>query len=126
MPRSSVPCSAERRTSEVSSSAERAEASSSCGSTPIRRRIAFAVPLKNRMIGPAAIVKPRWKRWTAFAVASGAAIARFFGTSSPKIIVTPVARISAIASAIAGTAPSGTPIDSSGPETRSAIAGSAM
>ena len=61
-------------------------------------------------------MKPRWKRWTAFAVASGAAIARFLGTSSPKIIVTPVARIRAIASAIAGTAPSGTPIDSSGPD----------
>ena len=52
VPRSSVPCSAERRTSDVSSSAERAEASSSCGSTPIRRRIAFAVPLKKVTIGP--------------------------------------------------------------------------
>ncbi len=44
---SSVPCSAERRTSDASSSGERAEASSSWGSTPSRRRIRFAVPLKS-------------------------------------------------------------------------------
>ena len=75
---------------------------------------------------PAARVKPRRKPWTARAVASGCAIARFFGTSSPKTIVTPVARTSAIASATPGTAPSGTPTDSSGPSTSSAIDGSAM
>ncbi len=49
VPRSSVPVSAERRTSEASSSAERADASSSCGSMPIRRRIAFAVSLRTRI-----------------------------------------------------------------------------
>ncbi len=125
VPPSSVPCSAERRTSDESSSGERAEASSSCGSIPIRRSIAFAVPLKKRTITPATRVKPRRKPWTARAVASGFAIARFFGTSSPKIIVTPVARTSAIASATPDTAPSGTPALVSGPRTRSAIAGSA-
>ena len=44
-------------------------------------------------------VKPRWKPASARAVARGMAMARFFGTSSPKIIVTAVARMSAIATA---------------------------
>ena len=126
VPRCSVPVSAERRTSEASSSGDRADASSSCGSMPIRRRIAFAVLLRTEMIKPAARVNPRWKPWTALAVASGLAIARFFGTSSPNTIVTPVARMSAIASAMPGTTSSGMPMDSSGPSTSRAIDGSAM
>ena len=67
------------------------------------------------MMKPAARVNPRWKPWTALAVASGLAIARFFGTSSPNTIVAPVARISAIPSAMPGTTSSGMPMDSSGP-----------
>ena len=37
-------------------------------------------------------VNPRWKPWTALAVPIALAIARFLGTSSPKIMVTALAR----------------------------------
>jgi hypothetical protein len=121
-----VPCSAERRTSEASSSGERADASSSCGSMPSRRRIAFAVPLKARITIAVAPAKTRMKRWTARAVASGRAIARFFGTSSPNTIVTPVASTSARITAVPSAASSESPIDVSGPSISRAIDGSAM
>ncbi len=51
VPSSSVPTSAERRTSEASSCADRPPDSSSRGSTPMRRRIAFALPLNTVMSG---------------------------------------------------------------------------
>ena len=63
---------------------------------PPQDRVRGAVEEARSAAGPRR-VKPRWKPWTALAVASGSAIARFFGTSSPNTIVTPVARTSAIA-----------------------------
>ena len=57
---SSVPCEADRLTSDASSLEERAERSSSCGSMPRRRTITLAVPLSAR-IGPfMAAVNARW------------------------------------------------------------------
>src|SRR5215210_55261 len=118
VPSSSVPSDAEWRTSEASSSGDRAEASSSWGSTPSRRSTAFAVPLKNRTIGPVATVNERWNPCTARAVASGLVIARFFGTSSPNTIVVPVASVSAMTSATPVTASADTPADLSGRQLR--------
>ena len=121
----SVPCCAERPTSDISSSGERADASSSWGSMPIRRRIPFADSLKSAIAGRFTVVNPRMNPWTALAVCSGSATARFWGTSSPRTIVTAVARISAIVTATPWTAPDGTPRLSSGPSMSFAIAGSA-
>ena len=65
------------------------------------------------------------KRWVARAVCMGLAMARFLGTSSPKIIVRNVPSARPIAVATGRTAPSGTPADSSGPRIRCETAGSA-
>ncbi len=120
-----VPCIAERRTSEASSSAERADANSSVGSMPSRRTTAFAEPFSSATGAAIARVKPHWNACTERAVASGCAIARFFGTSSPKTIVSVVASASAIATATPSTAAAGTPSDSNGESIARAIAGSA-
>ena len=122
----SVPCCAERAASDVSSSGERADASSSWGSMPRRCSTALAEALNNAMTGRNTRVKPRMNPWTSFAVPSGRAIARFLGTSSPRTIVNAVARISPMATEMPDTAPEGTPRSSSGPSMSSAIAGSAM
>ena len=122
----SVPCCAERAASDVSSSGERADASSSWGSMPRRCSTALAEALKREMTGRNRRVKPRMNPWTSFAVPSGRAIARFLGTSSPRTIVNAVARISPMATEMPDTAPEGTPRSSSGPSMSSAIAGSAM
>ncbi len=122
---SSVPWSAERAISEASSVDERADRSSSWGSMPSERTIAFAEPFSNRIGQVLSVVNARMKPWVARAVSIGLAMARFFGTSSPKIMVNvePMARPSPTASGC--TTPSGTPQPSRGGEIRSEIAGSA-
>ena len=56
----------------------------------------------------------RWKRCVARAVSIGRAMARFLGTSSPKIMVSAGAEGQGEATASGCTAPSGTPSASSG------------
>ena len=123
---SSVPSSADREISDASSVDDRAERSSSCGSMPSRRTIAFAEPFSTR-IGPRiTAVKIRWKPWVARAVSIGFAIARFFGTSSAKTIVTTELSVRPMATATGSTAPSGMPGGvAAGPEISREIAGSA-
>ena len=70
-------------------------------------------------------VNSRIGRWVARAVASGSAMAKFLGTSSPKSIVRIVLMIRPRASAIGVTAPSGTPAVPSGSSISAEIAGSA-
>ena len=88
---SSSPSSAERRTSELSSSADRAPESSSFGSMPMDRMTALAVLLNNRISGLNTVVKNVWNGTTTLAVRSGSARAKFFGTSSPSTIDSSVA-----------------------------------
>ncbi len=57
---SMAPFWADRSTSDRSSIGERAERSSSCGSTPTQRRMALAVPLSARMGHAIARVNHRW------------------------------------------------------------------
>ena len=108
---SSVPCAAERRTSESSSTAERAERSSSCGSTPISFSTALAVPFSTTISGLNSMVEIRIGVMTVFAVSSGSAIAMFFGTSSPNTMDSTVAidrpKISPTVSAVASRQPDG-------------------
>jgi hypothetical protein len=122
---SSVPTEAEREMREASSVELRADRSSSCGSRPSLRTAALAEPLRNRIGTRLTAVKPRMNRWVARAVCIGLAMARFFGTSSPKIIVRKVPSVRPIAVATGRTAPSGIPADSSGPRIRCETAGSA-
>ena len=84
---SRVPTDADREMSETSSIELRADRSSSCGSSPRRRTTALAEPLSTRIGSRVAAVNARMTRWVARAVCIGLAMARFFGTSSPKIIV---------------------------------------
>ena len=122
---SRVPRVAERWMSEASSVELRADRSSSWGSMPSRRTNALAEPLRTR-IGPRmTAVNPRWKRWVARATSIGLASARFFGTSSPKIMVRMVPRVRPMPTATGVMAPSGTPALASGPSISSEIAGSA-
>ena len=92
---SRVPWAAERRTSESSSTAERADRSSSCGSTPISLSTPLAVPFSTKISGLNSMVEIRIGVMTVFAVSSGSAIAMFFGTSSPNTIDSTVATDSA-------------------------------
>ncbi len=123
---SSVPWLLDRRTSDVSSSGERAEASSSWGSTPnIRRRTASAQPLSRRITGAVDRVNPRWNPDTARAVRSGCDSAMFLGTSSPNTMVSAVASTSARVRETDRAAASPRPTAPSGPRSRAAIEGSA-
>jgi predicted neuraminidase len=83
-----------------SSSGDRALASSSCGSTPSRRTSAFADSFRMRINQANTIEKIRIGPAVSRAVASGRAIAAFFGTSSPKSIDSSVAMTSASALAM--------------------------
>ncbi|SLI58866.1 Uncharacterised protein [Mycobacteroides abscessus subsp. abscessus] len=80
---SSAPRWAEVRTREPSSCGERAERSSSAGSTPSLRTTQFAVPLRKWIIHLNTTEKPTIGPAVARAVASGLAMAMFLGTSSP-------------------------------------------
>ena len=104
---SRVPWSAERCTSEASSSELRAERSSSCGSMPSRRTSALAELLSTRIGHRDTAVKPRMKPWVARAVSSGLARARFLGTISPKSIVRMVPSVRPMATEMGDTPPSG-------------------
>ena len=88
---SRVPWAAERRTSESSSTADRADRSSSCGSTPINLSTRLAVPFSTTINGLKSMVEIRIGVMTVFAVSSGSAIAMFFGTNSPNTIDSTVA-----------------------------------
>ncbi len=106
---SSVPSSAEREIREASSVDDRADRSSSWGSMPRRRTIALAEPLSTR-IGPRMrAVNRRWNPCVARAVSMGRAIARFFGTSSAKIMVTSELTVRPTATESGSTAFSGKP-----------------
>ncbi len=122
---SSVPSLADRFASDASSSEERADRSSSWGSTPSARTTALAEPFSSRIGQVITVVKPRMKPWVRRAIGNGLAIASFLGTSSPKSIVATVASTSPSVTAMPGTAPSGTPSPSSGGSSRVAMAGSA-
>ena len=91
MPSSRVPCWALVRTSELSSRGERAERSSSAGSTPSRRTIALAEAFSPVISQRNAPANPACSQTTARAVRSGPAMARFFGTSSPNTMDSVVA-----------------------------------
>jgi hypothetical protein len=85
----------------------------------------LALPLNSRIGQARALVKPRWNPLTARAVASGREMARFLGTSSPKIMVRPVASTSARAMEVERAATGDSPASVSGPTIRAAMAGSA-
>ncbi len=121
---SSKPARAECRIRYDSSSALRAPESSSLGSMPIARMIAFAVLLNSRISGLNTAVKARWNGVTSFAVASGTARAKFFGTSSPMIIEKSVASTMPTTVPMGETAPSGRPRPSNGSRSRLLMAGS--
>ena len=90
-----APSCAERSTSDRSSRGERAERSSSCGSTPQERRMALAVPFSERIGHAIAVVNSRCGSWVQRAVAIGTASAMFLGISSPISIVAKVLIVSA-------------------------------
>ena len=128
VPASRVPRSALDRTSDDSSRGDRAERSSSAGSTPRRRTTAFAGAFRALISQRNACANPLCSHTTPRAVRSGSAIARFFGTSSPNTIDSVVAtssdrhRRGAVAAAV-----SGQPQRRRGPgRISAAIAGSAM
>ena len=125
MLRSSVPCSADDRTSDPSSCGDRAERSSSAGATPSRRTTQFAelfsALISHRNTVENVVCTPA----TARAVASACAIARFLGTSSPNTMDTVVASSSASAKLSGSATPSGRPIAASTGRSRPAMAGSA-
>ena len=120
---SSVPCAADRRTNECSSTAERAERSSSCGSTPISFRTRLAAPFNTTISGLNSIVEIRMGVMTVFAVSSGSAIAMFFGTSSPKTMDRMVAMDSPNSSPTDSAVIDDRPMASNGTATSDAIAG---
>ncbi len=118
------PASAERRTSEDSSSALLAPDSSSLGSMPTSRRIPFALLLSSSTAGLNTVVKRVWNGITSLAVSRGRASAKFFGTSSPMIIDSSVATTSATTVDTGETRPSASPADVSGPASSRLSAGS--
>ena len=92
---SMAPFCAERSTNELSSIGDRAERSSSCGSTPNDLTTPLARPLSARIGHAIARVNRRCGSWVNDAVACGTARAMFFGMSSPTSIVTTVLATSA-------------------------------
>ena len=92
---------------------------------PSRRTAAFAELLSRRIGRALTRVKVRWNSCVARAVSIGRAMARFLGTSSPKIMVSAELTVRAIATATGWTSPSGRPAEVSGPSISSAMAGSA-
>ena len=123
---SRLPWLADRRTSEASSSAVRAPESSSFGSMPMPRSTAFAVPLSTQTAGRNTAVKRSWNGVTTRAVSRGFARAKFFGTSSPMIIESRVASVTATMSAIVLVAVSPSPMPDSGFVSQLLSAGSSV
>ncbi len=95
---SNVPSIADRRTSELNSSAVRAPESSSCGSMPRARTTTFAVWLRTSTNGLKIVVNPACSGTTIRATRTGTAMAKFFGTSSPKSIEPRVATTTPVTS----------------------------
>ncbi len=93
---SSVPSSPELRMSSSSSSSDRTEASSSCGSMPTRRTVQSAAPLRKEMSGPNIRPMSVMGGASAYATRRGRAMASDFGISSPITIDTRVASTSAM------------------------------
>lgn len=121
-----LPLSALARTSELSSPGERAERSSSAGSMPSRRTMALAALFRPVMSQRNAEANPACSHTTERATSIGWAIARFFGTSSPKTIDSTVARTSDSTVAVPEAIPAGRPTASRTGRISSATAGSAM
>ncbi len=121
---SSAPFLAECRASATSSRGERAEASSSVGSMPSSRRTRLAVSFRCRISGLKAAEKARWGVATRRAMASGRAMAQFFGTSSPITIITTVDSTVPITRAAVGAAAEEIPAERSGPDSSRATDGS--
>ena len=126
VPSSRVPCWALERTSELSSRGERAERSSSAGSTPSLRTMALAKALSAPISQRKACAKPLCSQTTARAVRSGSAMARFLGTSSPNTIDKVVASTRDSTVAVPLAAPAERPSAVRPGAKRVAIAGSAM
>lgn len=97
--RSIVPSRAECRASATSSSGVRAEASSSVGESPSARTTRFAARFRWLITTANTAANTRSGPVTILATPSGSVIARFFGTSSPATISTPVESSSPITSA---------------------------
>ncbi len=91
VPLSMEPRCADVRTRDPSSCGDRAERNSSAGSMPRRRTIQLAVPLRPLMAHRKISENPACRPAVARAVGIGLEIARFFGTSSPKIMENEVA-----------------------------------
>ena len=119
---SRVPCSADRITRLVSSCGVRAERSSSCGSIAKMRSTPLAVPLSAQMSGRNSVVDTRAGPTIARAVPIGAAMARFFGTSSPNSMDRKLVMISAVSTAAVVPAPP-QPQDANGTSINAASAG---
>ena len=77
--------------------------------------IALAVLLNSSTSGLKTVVKSDWNGITTFAVRSGSASAKFFGTSSPSTIESIVAIATPTIVPIHGTLASGSPSPVSGP-----------
>ncbi len=119
------PSSALRRATAASSPAPRASSSSSRGSNPSFRTIALASRCSARTRNPKTVVNARIPGATAEATASGLAIARFLGPSSPSSICRVVASAMPSTTDTAVAVPPDSPTDSSGPSSSPPIAGSA-
>ena len=91
----SVPSSPERDTTASSSSAVRAEASSSSGEKPSQRRMRFAELLRKRTSQPNRNMNTFCGRTTRSATRIGWAMAQFLGTSSPNTICVKVTTMNA-------------------------------
>ena len=81
------------------------------------------MPFSSSTAGLKTAVKATWKGITNFAVGSGSASAKFFGTSSPMIIETSVAMVTA-STVPTASAELARPIAVSGPRSRLLRAGS--
>lgn len=103
---------------------ERADRSSSAGSTPSRRTIQLAAPLVSLIAGVSNAENSSCAATTARAVDIGRATARYLGTSSPNTIDTEVTISNARNAMIASPTRSGMPTASSQGCGRSSTIGS--
>ena len=110
VPASRVPSRPERLTTEASSSAVRAFATSSVGVKPSMRSTAFAELLSTVTSHPNTSMKNFWGSTTTRVTRMGSAMAQFLGTSSLKTICVKVATMKAAVVAMPTAAASGTPV----------------
>ena len=121
--RSSVPVSAEWATSSRRPSGLWPAASSSTGSTPTRRRQAFASALSATSSGRVTAMKARIGRASRIAERSGCAIAHDFGAISPMTRCTKVTTTSATTNATTSAVTAGRPHAVNTGRSRSCTAG---